>query len=67
MCLIISRGGVREEGEAEVWEKVTECSVTYIEEETFCFKSDLAVEELRIAPAVCRGLSVHSPISSGSG
>lgn len=42
MCLIISRG--RKEGRKEVSEKVTECAVTYIAEETFCFKSDLAVK-----------------------
>lgn len=37
-------------GRREVSEKVTECSVTQIAGETFCFKSDLAVKrQLRIA------------------
>ncbi len=66
MCLIISRG--RKEGRKEVSEKVTECAVTYIAEETFCFKSDLAVKpQLRIAQIAFHGLSVHRPITSGFG
>ena len=37
-------------------------------EETFCFKSDLAVKpRLRIAQIVFHGLSEHRPISSASG
>lgn len=56
----------RKEGK-EVSEKVTECTVTQIVEETFCFKSDLAVKQLRIAQIAFYGLSVHRPISSGSG